>query len=210
MKYIIWDWNGTLLDDVSVCIDVMNGMLRRRGLRELTPRRYREIFGFPVEGYYRAAGLDLEREPFPTLAAEYIEEFNRRALNCGLRRGAEGALKGLRDRGYAQLLVSASERSALLEQAGRYGVTRYFQAVLGTGDVLAVTKEGIAREYMEANGISRDSAVFIGDTCHDWQVSEKIGCRCLLVEGGHMSRERLESTGAPVAVDIAGILKELS
>lgn len=187
----------------------MNGMLRRRGLRELTPRRYREIFGFPVEGYYRAAGLDLEREPFPTLAAEYIEEFNRRALNCGLRRGAEGALKGLRDRGYAQLLVSASERSALLEQAGRYGVTGYFQAVLGTGDVLAVTKEGIAREYMEANGISRDSAVFIGDTCHDWQVSEKIGCRCLLVEGGHMSRERLESTGAPVAEDIAGILKEL-
>ena len=69
--------------------------------------------------------------------------------------------------------------------------------------------ESIAREYMEANGISRDSAVFIGDTCHDWQVSEKIGCRCLLVEGGHMSRERLESTGAPVAEDIAGILKEL-
>ena len=43
MKYIIWDWNGTLLDDVALCIDVMNGMLRRRGLSPLTPGRYREI-----------------------------------------------------------------------------------------------------------------------------------------------------------------------
>lgn len=209
MKYIIWDWNGTLLDDVPLCVDVMNGMLRRRGLPELSVKRYREIFTFPVENYYRAAGLDLLREPFTELAQEYITQFNRRALDCGLRRGAVEALDTLRDLGYRQLIVSASERRALAEQVDRRGVTGYFQAVLGIGDILAVTKDGVAREYLEANGIPAGDAVFIGDTGHDWQVARGIGCRCILVEGGHESRERLESTGAVVLGSLAEAAEKL-
>lgn len=202
MRYIVWDWNGTLLDDVPVCISVMNGMLRRRGLGELTPERYREIFGFPVEGYYRAAGLDLEREPFGELAQEYITEFNRRALSCGLRRGAEEVLCAMRDRGYAQIIVSASERSTLEEQVAHYGISGYFQAVLGISGILAATKEGVAREYLEGNGIASEDAVFIGDTGHDWEIAKGLGCRCLLVEGGHESRARLERT---VGTVLAGL-----
>ena len=122
MKYIIWDWNGTLLDDVALCIDVMNGMLRRRGLSPLTPGRYREIFTFPVENYYRAAGLDLESEPFTALAAEYISEFDRRVMDCGLRPGTIEALERLKGAGYAQLIVSASQRSALARQVESRGL----------------------------------------------------------------------------------------
>lgn len=210
MRYIIWDWNGTLLDDVAVCIDVMNGMLRRRGLCELTPESYREIFTFPVENYYRAAGLDLEREPFTRLAAEYIGEFNRRAMECGLRHGAKETLEALSQKGYVQIIVSASERRALAGQVEHYGIGGYFQAVLGIGDILAVTKEGVARRYMEENRIPAGGTTFIGDTGHDWQVARGIGCRCLLMEGGHESRERLEGTGAAVVKDMAGVLEKLA
>ncbi len=206
MKYIIWDWNGTLLDDVDLCIDVMNGMLRRRGLSPLTPERYREIFTFPVENYYRAAGLDLESEPFTALAAEYISEFDRRVIDCGLRPGAIEALERLKGAGCAQLIVSASQRGALARQVESRGLTGYFKAVLGIGDILAVTKEGVAKEYLEKNGIKGEDAVFIGDTGHDWQVARAIGCRCVLMEGGHESRRRLERTGAVVASDAAGAL----
>ena len=156
MKYkrIVWDWNGTLFDDVQVCIDVMNGMLERRGLKELTPERYREIFTFPVEDYYKAAGWDFSREPFAELAVEYITEYLRRAAGCGLRRGAAEVLEKLRERGYVQLIASASEAAALTEQVRRCGIEGLFEAVLGLGDVFAVTKEGLAREYMRAGGNS--------------------------------------------------------
>ncbi len=206
MKYIIWDWNGTLLDDVALCIDVMNGMLRRRGLSPLTPGRYREIFTFPVENYYRAAGLDLESEPFTALAAEYISEFDRRVMDCGLRPGTIEALERLKGAGYAQLIVSASQRSALARQVESRGLTGYFKAVLGIGDILAVTKEGVAKEYLEKNGIKGEDAVFIGDTGHDWQVARAIGCRCVLMEGGHESRRRLERTEAVIVSNAAGAL----
>ena len=84
-RYLIWDWNGTLLDDVETCVDVMNGMLERRGLAPLkSVECYRGIFTFPVREYYKKAGLDPARESFEKLALEYISEYNRRALSCGL------------------------------------------------------------------------------------------------------------------------------
>lgn len=209
MRYIVWDWNGTLFDDVQVCIDVMNGMLKKRGVPGLTPQRYRDIFGFPVEGYYRAAGLDLEREPFTELAQEYIAEYNRRALSCGLRPGAETALRALRDSGYAQIIASASERRALENQVRHCGVTEYFEAILGIGDILAVTKAGLAREYLRSKGIPTGDVTFIGDTGHDWQIAHELGCRCLLAAGGHESRARLESTGCTILSSLTELLSAI-
>ncbi len=206
-KHIVWDWNGTLFDDVQVCIDVMNGMLERRGLKELTPERYREIFTFPVEDYYKAAGWDFSREPFAELAVEYITEYLRRAAGCGLRRGAAEVLEKLRERGYVQLIASASEAAALTEQVRRCGIEGLFEAVLGLGDVFAVTKEGLAREYLRAGEIAPEEVVFIGDTAHDWQVARAIGCDCILIEGGHMSRQRLRETGCKILLALDGLLE---
>ena len=88
--YVVWDWNGTLFDDVALCIQVMNGMLEKRGLPQLAgPEQYRQVFTFPVEEYYKALGFDFGREPFSQLAVEYISEYDRRALGCPLRAGAE-------------------------------------------------------------------------------------------------------------------------
>lgn len=208
-KYIVWDWNGTLFDDAHVCIDVMNGMLQRRGLAELTPERYREIFAFPVEDYYKAAGWDFSREPFAELAVEYITEYLRRAAECGLRQGAEEVLEELRERGHIQLIVSASEAAALMEQVRSCGIEGYFEAVLGLGNVFAATKDGLAREYMRAGGIAPEEVVFIGDTAHDWQVARAIGCDCILIEGGHMSRQRLRETGCKILPALDGLLEAI-
>ena len=64
IQNIIWDWNGTLLDDAWLCRDVMNGMLRLRDMDFLSAERYREIFDFPIVRYYERIGFDLERESF--------------------------------------------------------------------------------------------------------------------------------------------------
>ena len=50
MKYknVVWDWNGTLLNDVKVGVNTLNDMLGRRGLPLLSVEDYKEKFGFPV------------------------------------------------------------------------------------------------------------------------------------------------------------------
>lgn len=199
IKYIVWDWNGTLLDDVPTSMAVMDGMLQRRGLPGLGGvERYREIFTFPVRNYYQAAGLDFSKEPFEELAVEFITEYNRRALSCGLRPGAREALESFAAAGCRQLIASASERAALREQVEACGVADYFEALLGVGDSLGASKAGLAKAYLKDHGAAPEEAVFIGDTLHDWEVASAMGCRCVLVAGGHQSRARLEGCGARV------------
>lgn len=210
IKYIVWDWNGTLLDDVPICIGVMDGMLKRRGLPALGgTERYQEIFTFPVREYYRLAGLDLEREDFGELAVEYISEYNRLALECGLYPGTEQVLAALESLGYVQLIASASEQGALQQQVEARGISRYFRALLGVGDSLGATKEGLARTYLLERGIAPGEVMFIGDTLHDWEVAHGMGCDCVLIANGHQSRGRLESAGGDILKDIGEVLEYL-
>ena len=58
MKYktVIWDFNGTIMDDVALCMDSLNTMLKARGIRTVdTVAEYHKIFRFPIKEYYRLA-----------------------------------------------------------------------------------------------------------------------------------------------------------
>ena len=198
LDYICWDWNGTLLDDVSLCVAVMDGMLQRRGLPSLGGEaRYREIFTFPVQEYYRAAGFDFGREPFEKLALEYIEEYDRRALDCPLHAGAAEVLEALEAQGLRQLIVSASKQKALEEQVGHAGVRGFFEALLGLEDSFARSKSGLALQYFSAHAVDARRVLFIGDTLHDWEVAQEAGCPCV--------RARLETAGVPVLESLSQV-----
>lgn len=210
--YLVWDWNGTLLDDAALCVEVMNKMLGKRGLPPLQGlAHYRELFTFPVKEYYRRAGLDLEREPFSALALEYITPYNQAALECGLCRGAKEALAWLQSRGVEQLIASASQEDALRAQVERQGIAGYFEALLGVKDSYGSGKEGVALAYLESRKAEPRQVWFVGDTVHDWEVARSLGCRCVLVAQGHQGVSRLKGTGAPVLPDLfalPGFLEE--
>ena len=163
--YVVWDWNGTLFDDVALCIQVMNGMLEKRGLPRLAgPEQYRQVFTFPVEEYYKALGFDFGREPFSQLAVEYISEYDRRALGCPLRAGAEAALAELRRRGVKQVIASASHKKALEEQVAHFGIAGYFQALLGVEDSLGRGKSGLAGDFLRQAGAGGDALFAVSYT----------------------------------------------
>ena len=206
MKTIIWDWNGTLLDDAETCRAVMNRMLTRRGLPPIADlEHYREIFTFPVKDYYALAGLDLHREPFKELAAEYMADYTQAARACTLRSGAVEVIEELRGMGCAQFLASASEQSDLDRQLEEQGLTGRFEAALGISDRLGGGKAGLAYRYLKSCEIPPENVIFIGDTLHDFEVAQSIGCACILLAGGHQSRKKLLVSGAPVLEELSEI-----
>ena len=64
MKYdcIFYDFNGTLLDDTDICVEILNKMLDKRGYKHITKEKYRDIFSFPIKEYYEKAGFDFSNE----------------------------------------------------------------------------------------------------------------------------------------------------
>ena len=206
MRTVIWDWNGTLLNDMDLCLTIMDRILTRRGLCPIgSLARYREIFTFPVKDYYALAGLDLAREDFLNLAEEYMSDYRAHEAGCGLMLHARETLMALDAMSIAQVLASASRQDDLERQVLARGLDGMFQAVLGMSDDLGGGKSGLAAGYIRRNGLEPSQVVFVGDTVHDWETAQSVGCRCVLIAGGHQSRARLEATGAAVLESIEAL-----
>ena len=199
-KLIIWDWNGTILDDMEFTYWIENEMLKKRGLRSIPDRAfYLDNFGFPIIDYYRKLGYDFSVHPYEVLAAEFHDMYAEGYKKCPLKAGVLKMLQDVRQRGIPQTLLSASEQSRLIEQTSYYGVGEYFGELLGLSDDFATSKVERAKAYIRDNHFRADEVVFIGDTDHDYEAANAVGCNCILMTGGHQSRKRLAACGVPVA-----------
>ena len=79
---IVWDWNGTLLDDVDLCFSCINRLLVNHELQPLsTLNQYREVFTFPIEDYYKRVGFNFDKIPFSILAHEYMEDYQEKSYD---------------------------------------------------------------------------------------------------------------------------------
>lgn len=197
MKYthIIWDYNGTLLDDMDAAIEAENILLRRRGMKEIASRaEYYSMFCFPVKNYYAKLGYDFSKESYESLADEWIRAFEETVVGAGLRRGARELLEAFADRGIPQLVLSACEIGMLRYQLNGLGVADGFCEIIGTDNVLASGKLDLALAWKDRNPTA--CPLLIGDTCHDHEVATAIGADCVLLEGGHNSRDLLLTCGA--------------
>jgi len=202
---LVWDWNGTLLDDMDICIGSMNRMLARRNLPALTRDRYRSIFTFPVRKYYAEAGFDFETESFDVAGLEFIALYYREVHRAAIFSEVPEILGGLRAGGYRQYLLSAMETGSLQRLVRQQGVDQYFERMAGIGDHYADGKLHAAKELFSITCLDPAATCLIGDTLHDGEVAAETGCRCILVAHGHQSLERLKESGVPVA----GSLREV-
>lgn len=198
-ELILWDWNGTLLDDVALSLDALNRLLAEYGYSQRYDlAAYREIFGFPVEEYYLRAGMDFSRHPFDTLAHSYMADYLAHSSACPLMAGARTALERFRQAGVRQVILSASPLPTLQKQVEERGVADYFTRLLGLGDIYAKSKVELGLGYLAETGFDPARAVMIGDSVHDFEVARAMGAGCVLQTGGHQSARALRATGVPV------------
>lgn len=201
-RHVVWDWNGTLLDDSALCVHCMNTLLRSRRLPKLTLERYQALFDFPVIGYYRRLGFDFERESFEKLGTEFIETYEQCKRKCGLQAQTRTALESLRDAGLTQSVLSAYRQDTLDELLGYFGVREFFIRIIGADDHYANGKVEQGLGWIRELKVHPAQVVLIGDTTHDFEVAQAMGAACGLIPCGHHSRAKLATCGAPVFEDL--------
>jgi len=203
-RHVIWDWNGTLLDDAWLCVEILNGLMREAGLQPLTVEDYRADFSFPVIGFYERRGFNFRTHSFDDVSKRYITEYNRRRYECQLQRGAHDALARLRAAGIEQSVLSAYREDTLREAVTHYGLAEYFTRLSGLDNIRADGKLARGRAHLRDIALHEapHTVVLIGDTAHDHEVAEALGADCLLLHHGHMLPERLDGRGAPLAASL--------
>jgi phosphoglycolate phosphatase len=196
-KLILWDWNGTLLNDVDYAIGVRNRVFPRFGLPPVKDiAEYHAQFTFPVKLYYLRAGVT--EENFNAVANAWMDEYLRGCDNVPLFTDAVAALNLFSQAGLMQTVLSASKLDTLTMQLRLAGILERFDDVLGLSHIYATSKAEIGQKYLAQSGVNPRSCVMLGDTLHDAEVAEATCCRCVLIARGHQSRKVLESAAVPV------------
>lgn len=197
-KHIIWDWNGTLMNDVDLCVELINQLLEPRGLKTLTREDYRNVFTVPVRDYYAEVGFDFSRESFEYLGKLWIDEYEKRKFECGLYDGITNILERINKLGIGQSILSAYAQPTLDLMAEHYDIKKYFTHVVGLDNIYAAGKIHLGIDLMKRLGNGKGETLIIGDMIHDFEVAQEIGADCILLASGHQSYERLVSTGVKV------------
>lgn len=200
-EYILWDFNGTILDDVQTGIDSVNFLLRNRQLPEIPSKEaYRKMFGFPIRDYYGRLGFDFSKEPYETVAVEWVDQYLSRVKDAPLCAGVLSALAFFREKGIKQSILSATQLEMLEGQLQALGIRDYFEEVMGLDNIYATSKEALALSWKKRHpGVQ---AVMVGDTVHDYEVAKAMGVDCVLISGGHQPEATLVRCGCPVDSDL--------
>ncbi len=183
---VIWDWNGTLLNDVQVNFEIVNTLLAHRNIPLITFGDYRRFFRMPIKDFYADIGFSFEQESFQSIAAEYVRLYDQRFDTTALTSGIERVLERIREKRIKQYIVSATNQTDLDFQVSDKGIAHYFAQIIGNDDYSVISKKEKAIQLASAFH-SNDEIVFIGDMYHDYEVAKSIGATCFLYSNGHQS-----------------------
>ncbi|GAB4287609.1 MAG: HAD-IA family hydrolase [Ignavibacteriaceae bacterium] len=205
-QHIIWDWNGTLFNDVELCREIINKILEENNLPQLSLTGYRNIFTFPVSDYYKAAGLDFSKTPFEVLGKQFMDEYEQRKFESALYDHAELILEKISAAGISQSVLSAYTQNSLENLINYFGIGDKFIGLAGLDNIYAAGKIETGRRWIKKIGYDPKKILLIGDTVHDFHVAEDLGTDCLLIADGHQGKDKLLECN----VTVLDSLKELS
>ncbi len=200
-KAIIWDYNGTLLDDLSIGVQSINQMLSKRKLPLLSEESYRDVFTFPVKTYYETVGFNFNKEDWDVTAKEFIALYTSLLPDSNIFPEAIQLLSQFKTLGKKQFILSAMEQSMLNDSVKTENIGTFFSEVSGIDNIYASSKIENGKKMIHKHQLAPKEVCLLGDTVHDYEVSQELGCQCILIAAGHQSIEKLKQTGCPNVVN---------
>ncbi|MFJ4676893.1 HAD family hydrolase [Kitasatospora sp. NPDC088783] len=201
--HLVWDWNGTVRDDLDDHVAALNATLPRIGGPLIDVATYRALHAVPIRGFYDAlVGRTITDEEWIRSNAEFLDVLHRRPVR--LRSGVRQLMLGLRAAGHRQSLLSLAPHERLLTEVAKTGIGGLLERVDGRVGEPAPSKGPALAAHLAALGVEGHRALVIGDSLDDAVAAEQAGAVAVLHTGGLHSAQRLAAAGVP----LAGTLRE--
>jgi phosphoglycolate phosphatase-like HAD superfamily hydrolase len=201
-EHLVWDWNGTLLDDLELVVSATNAVFASLGGRSVTTEEHRLHFRRPVADFYAAVlGRAVDADEFDRLDAIFHDAYRAGLTTCAL---AHDAAEAMRSWPGTQSLLSMWFHEDLVPAVAAFGLDGRFSRVDGVllGTDRAYKSAHLAN-HLESMGIDGGTVVLIGDSIDDADAAESVGAAAVLYTGGFTHRDRLYASGRPVAESLA-------
>ena len=201
--HIVWDWNGTLFDDLEVVVRSVNQGLKGFGAVAIDLDGYRSHYTRPVKLFYdRVIGREITADEWIAVDQVFHDAYREALEEARLTADAAEALTTVANRGHTQSLLSMFPHRDLIPLVERLGIAGFFDRIDGlAGGSPGDPKAGYLERHLRNLIAEEDprTVVVIGDTPDDAIAAIHVGSRPILYDGGSHHRADLEATGAPVA-----------
>ena len=194
---IIWDFNGTIIDDVTAALGAVNDMLIRRNQNPIDLDTYYKSMGVPIWKFYERVFLPGTITPQEAIA-EFDSGYEKHLSKNPLMEGIVEILSLFKSMGKHQIVVSASHVDKVKARLSELKVLDFFSDVLAHSDYNADSKTYLAREYFKSNNLDLYDAVVIGDSVFDFTMASELQCDCILTTQGHQSRREFSTVDAQI------------
>jgi phosphoglycolate phosphatase-like HAD superfamily hydrolase len=213
LGHVVWDWNGTILDDNDAVVAAVNTVCAEFGRAAIDLAYWRSIYRRPLlECYRELLGRELTGTDWTEIDRLYHQSYRELLPTTRLVPGIPDELRSWRERGGSQSLLSMWFHDELVELVTEYGLADLFERIDGlrvdTGGhgKTAHLAEHLAALDLADAGLDTSDVVLVGDVLDDAIAADAAGVRCVLVTTGVMSRAALESSGLPVVDSVAEAL----
>ncbi|MFF4767419.1 HAD family hydrolase [Streptomyces sp. NPDC001255] len=200
LPHVVWDWNGTLKDDLDDIVGATNAAVSALGEPPVDRDAYLAQHCVPLTDFYaRLLGRPLAGGEWALAEAAFVRSLAQRPVR--LRDGARDLLVSLQERGYTQSLLSLLPHDRLLAETAEAGIDHVFLRIEGRHRDDAARGKRL-RTHLRALGRTASEVLVIGDSRADARAAREIGAPVVLVAGGLEPILALHEDGAPVAMDL--------
>jgi len=186
-----------LLNDLTLCVELLNMSLEKRKLPLMNEDKYREKFLFPIKTFYESIGFDFSKEDFTITNDEFHDGFEKNFKKQALQPYAVAAISHFKELGITQSILSATVQKRLEEQVNFFDINHLLDNVVGISNTPSgYGKEFEGKELLKKTDIPLNETIIVGDSMLDFTVAKALEIDCALLSNGHNNLERLEATGS--------------
>ena len=200
LNNIIFDWSGTLVDDLEAVWVSTNYALSKEGFPEMTMSQFRSEFSLPFDAFYRRVAPSVTLE---NIDKWYREKFVEEQKNIRPLPYAELFCDFCTENGIKTFLLSTVNADHYQEQSKkiRFNFDKEYVGVMDKRKRIA--------SILDDNQLRPEETVFIGDMQHDIETAKigKIGSCAVLT--GYNKRSQLEKVRPDMIVDNLGQLQQV-
>jgi phosphoglycolate phosphatase-like HAD superfamily hydrolase len=202
--HVVWDWNGTLLDDLPHVVDAVSRSVSGYGLPRISVDDYRDHYTRPVRLFYDSLlGRKVDDMEWDDLNKNFHENYYAVVDGISLTEGAMSCLDAVADLGWSQSLLSMSTHDELLRTVRAHRIDGYFDLIQGLHLADGSNKAPHLASHLETLRIEPSRVFVVGDTPDDHHAAVEVGAGSVLFDGGSHHRRELVATGATVVESLA-------
>ena len=183
----IFDWSGTLVDDLAMVLDATNHVLAKYGKGEIGREDFRMSFRLPYAGYYEEI---LPGIPLAELEDHFREGFARSeasGVTSPLLPYALEFLECLHSKDKRMFILSSMDAAAFERHAVELGIDHFFEASYAG----VLDKRDQIHTMLEKHSLETSNTVFLGDMCHDVETAKHGGVASIALLTGYQNAEQL-------------------